>query len=90
MDEKEQRQRLIDIQNTFQSPHGQRVLVDLQKVCGCHDYLFSAENPHLTAYRLGMRAVVLWIESMLAKDVDEIGRQSTADGALDGAKDGQD
>jgi hypothetical protein len=87
MERAKAKQRIIDYQSTFLSEHGCRVLKDMEKYCGLNDVIFCPDNQEVTAFKLGMRAVVLSIRSIIASDVDNSpGRQTKADGAFDGEK----
>jgi len=54
-------------QKVFGSPEGQDVLADLEKMCYIHNTTFT-EDPCRTAYREGMRQVLLTIKMFLKRE----------------------
>ena len=57
-------------QRVFKSEDGQTVLEDLEKRCNVHNTSFS-NDPHETSFREGQRQVVLFIKSIVNKNLKE-------------------
>jgi hypothetical protein len=57
-------------QRVFKSKDGETILEDLEKRCNVNNTSFS-ENPHETSFREGQRQVVLFIKSILNKNLKE-------------------
>ena len=66
MTPEEYKQRVRDYQKTFLSESGQNVLADLSKQCWENSKTFVVDSTHLTAYREGMRAIMLYIRHVVA------------------------
>lgn len=71
MNEKNLKQLVINYKTTFGSADGEKVLADLKKRCSFETTTFVAGDSHDTAFREGQRAVVLFIQSMLNKKMEE-------------------
>lgn len=57
-------------QRVFKSSDGETILEDLEKRCNVNNTSFS-ENPHETSFREGQRQVVLFIKSIVNKNLKE-------------------
>lgn len=66
--EDKQKQLVMDIQGTFGTEEGKRVLANLSGKCREHVATYVSQDTHHTAYFEGMRSVILYIRLMLAKD----------------------
>ena len=62
------KQLIMDMQGTFGTEEGKRVLVNLSEKCREHVATYVSQDTHHTAYLEGMRSVILYIRLMLAKD----------------------
>lgn len=79
------RQRALrkDYRDTFNTPHGRRVLADLADHCCMMRPSFTPGDPHMTDFSEGARSVALRIFEKLDKDEEylrelEIRRKKTA------------
>lgn len=66
--EEETKQLIMDFGGTFGTPEGIRVLLNLSKKCREHTATYVDGNPHATAYKEGMRSVIIYIREWLSKD----------------------
>lgn len=66
-----QRRMRQDYKTTFGSPHGERVLADLARVCGATVTTFRT-NPFEMARNEGMRGVFLYVQGLLDWDESKI------------------
>jgi hypothetical protein len=66
--EDKQKQLVMDFLNAFGNEGGKRVLEALSEKCREHTATYVDGNPHGTAYKEGMRSVIIYIRSQLAKD----------------------
>jgi len=73
------KQRAMDYRETFASEAGKRVLNDLATKGRESAATFVAENQYLTAYREGMRAVIIHIRAMLERDPFEVKQETVKD-----------
>ncbi len=62
------KQLVMDMQGTFGTEEGKRVLVDLSGKCREHVATYVSQDTHHTAYLEGMRSVIIYIRLVLAKD----------------------
>jgi hypothetical protein len=65
-------QRVLDYQHIFLSEPGRRVLEDMRRAFYFYRSTHVPGDPHGSAYREGMREVVLKIEHMLTVDADRV------------------
>jgi hypothetical protein len=63
-----------DYKRTFSTENGKRVLWDLMKKNGMLSDIFT-ENPQVSAYNEGRRAVVLYILQKLNTDIQKLQQQ---------------
>jgi len=73
MSEEDKKQLIIDYMQTFESPHGQRVLADLKKRSNILLALTPLDkngrlDSHMMAYQNGRKSNVMHIYSQLRKD----------------------
>ncbi len=62
------KQLIMDMQGTFGTEEGKRVLTNLSEKCREHIATYVSQDTHHTAYFEGMRSVIIYIRLMLAKD----------------------
>lgn len=77
MTEKQKKRILGGIQDyklTFSTEHGKRVIWDLMKRNGMMSDIFT-ENPHVSSYNEGRRAVVLYILQKMNTDIQKLQQQ---------------
>lgn len=72
----EARQHIINYKQAFGSEHGKRVIADLKVLARFNHALIPlGDNGHIDPYevmrREGMRSVIIHIETMMNKDLDE-------------------
>ena len=65
----EERQKIIAYQACFGTPHGNRVLEDLERNCFVNTTAFTTD-PYLTAYRNGFRDIYTYIMRQVNKDLN--------------------
>lgn len=59
---------IANYQDTFTSPHGKKVLLDLMRRSGMTHVNFSPDSPYVTSFNEGSRSVVLYILEKLNVD----------------------
>ena len=73
----EHKQMVMDYLNTFESEHGKRVLAHLKKLAGYNTVRKPPKDSTgkldalMMVYNEAQRAVIVYIEAMLAKDLNE-------------------
>lgn len=76
MNDKDDKQKIIDFQQTFSPESGKRVLVDLRSLSKIDGYLNLIHNKDITAIQVafaeGQRSVIMHIYSQLRKDPYEV------------------
>ncbi len=70
MDRDDKKKQLVmDMQGTFGTEEGKRVLQALSQKCRENTATYVELNPHRTSYLEGMRSVIIYIRSYLNQDL---------------------
>ncbi len=65
-----QEQIIRDYQDTFATPYGKRVLLDLMNKCRLNSTSFSRGSPYETTFYEGNRDVILYILDMMQRQME--------------------
>lgn len=61
--------RSAEFQRVFQSPEGERVLKEIDTVCGTYKDTFN-KDPYVNAFNCGAKSVGLFIHNAIEQDVE--------------------
>ena len=71
------RQLIIDYQNLFRSPEGERVLQDLRKLCVAFDSPITSTDPITLAIKTGEANVIKHIYKRMKQDPNAVSAQQS-------------